>query len=407
METLDLTDAYFTISVAKESRKFLRFSFENDIYEFTCVPFGLCLASYVFTKLMKPSMQYLRLDDIITVNYLDDVFIVEESMIVCKNNINKVSDYLQSLGFVINKENSQLIPSKICKFLGFHINSSKMIIELPEKKAKNLKKYSRIQAEKTCKIRDFSRLIGILVSSCPAVRYCLLYTRAFEREKFIALKKSQGDFDKFMPLSTKLQFDFLWSVNNISVKNDPIRSNSFVLEIFSDASRSGWGAACNDQKIHGWWSNEQRKHHINYLELTAVFYGLKTFAKDNNNCEILLRIDNATAIAFVNKMGGIQYPHLHDLAKNIWQWCESRQLFVFASYISSKGNTIADKESIIRSIGTEWELGDKYFRRIIKNCQSPEIDLFASINNAKCKKYISWQKDPNTVAVDAFTVSWS
>ncbi|GBP28523.1 hypothetical protein EVAR_22987_1 [Eumeta japonica] len=44
-------------------------------------------------------------------------------------------------------------------------------------------------------------------------------------------------------------------------------------------------------------------------------------------------------------MGGIQYPHLNDLAREIWQYCEEKNLFIFASYIASKDNYLADKKS--------------------------------------------------------------
>lgn len=54
MATLDIKDAYYLVPIVKEHRKFLRFYCNQDLYEFTCLPFGLCTAPYVFTKLMKP-----------------------------------------------------------------------------------------------------------------------------------------------------------------------------------------------------------------------------------------------------------------------------------------------------------------------------------------------------------------
>ncbi|KYN21781.1 hypothetical protein ALC57_05840, partial [Trachymyrmex cornetzi] len=36
-----------------------------------------------------------------------------------------------------------------------------------------------------------------------------------------------------------------------------------------------------------------------------------------------------------------------------------------------------------------------------------EIDLFASILNAKCERYLSWFPDPGAWAVDAFTITWN
>ena len=36
-----------------------------------------------------------------------------------------------------------------------------------------------------------------------------------------------------------------------------------------------------------------------------------------------------------------------------------------------------------------------------------DIDLFASNINAKCNIYVSWLPDPDSCAIDAFTISWS
>ena len=44
--------------------------------------------------------------------------------------------------------------------------------------------------------------------------------------------------------------------------------------------------------------------HINYLELLAAFLALKSFARQERSISILLWLDNVTAIAFLNKMGG-------------------------------------------------------------------------------------------------------
>lgn len=76
------------------------------------------------------------------------------------------------------------------------------------------------------------------------------------------------------------------------------------MTIFSDASLIGWGVSCGGSKTHGHWSASEKLHHINYLELLAAFFGLKCFAKDLREYNILLRIDNTIAIAYINRMGG-------------------------------------------------------------------------------------------------------
>ena len=81
-----------------------------------------------------------------------------------------------------------------------------------------------------------------------------------------------------------------------------IRSGLFDLEIFSDASRTGWGAVCDKKKkAQGFWTLKEMNMHINYLEIKAAFLALKCFAKSAKNIQILLRIDNITALAYINK----------------------------------------------------------------------------------------------------------
>ncbi|KAJ8909370.1 hypothetical protein NQ315_008936 [Exocentrus adspersus] len=334
MATIDLKDAYFLLPVDEHSRKYLRFEFRSVLYEFTCLPFGLAIAPYVFTKLLKPVLAKIRSLGITCINYLDDFFIIEESFDVCLNNVKTVVGILESLGFMINREKT--------------------------------------------------------------VKYGWLYTKAFEREKFLALRKCNNNFNARMILPEYLKADFLWWEQNIVESYNDIVRNAFKLEIFTDSSLTGWGACCNGEKTHGFWSEQDKAHHINYLELQAIFYGLKCFAHHEKDCNILIRCDNTTAISYINRMGSIQFPILNALAKEIWQWCESRRVWLVASYISSGDNTEADRESRRINEDTEWELCKEAFEMVGNYLGAPEIDLFASRINKKCDLYISWRKDPNS-----------
>lgn len=145
---------------------------------------------------------------------------------------------------------------------------------------------------------------------------------------------------------------------------------------------------------------------INRLDLAAAFWALKTFASELHNCEILLQIDNTTAIEYINKMGGIQHPHLHSLSREIWIWCESKKLWIYASYIALKANVDTDRESRIRNVDTEWKLADNTFQEILQTSPNSTIDLFASNSNTKCNSFCSWICHPDAEAFDAFMISW-
>ena len=51
---IDLKDAYFSVPVSQEHRRFLCFQVEEKLYQFTCLPFSLASAPWVFTKTLKP-----------------------------------------------------------------------------------------------------------------------------------------------------------------------------------------------------------------------------------------------------------------------------------------------------------------------------------------------------------------
>lgn len=406
MTALDLQDGYLLIPIHKNSRKLLRFSYKNELYEFNALPFGLSVAPYIFTKILKPVIEKLRLYNILLVVYLDDFLLISESRENCLRDMHTTKNLLESLGFIINVKKSQLIPSKQCTFLGFILDSKDFSIYLTSQKREKIKKaVSNLYNKNMSVIKDVAVVIGTLISACPAICYGWLYTKRLEREKFLALNKKNKDYEKTMQITKSMKDDLKWWLDNIETAKNYIRENKYSLEIFTDASLTGWGGFCKGEKVHGWWKHDD-SNHINIKELKAVLNGLKCFAKEQHDCEILLRVDNTTAISYINKMGGIKYTKLNNIAREIWQWCEARNIFLYASYIKSKENIHADKESRKLPTETEWEIADWAFDKIKFELGVPEIDLFASSLNAKCKKFVSWKKDPDSFKIDAFTFSW-
>lgn len=185
------------------------------------------------------------------------------------------------------------------------------------------------------------------------------------------------------------------------------KSFDFDTELYTDASNTGWGATTGDVECHGFWTEEQKSFHINYKELLAVKLALEKLAAHLRNCQILLRVDNTTAIAYVNRMGGVRYKLYNKLAKEIWQWAESRKIFLFASYIASEENKEADRLSRLVNNDIEWELNDSIFANIVEIFGQPDVDLFANASNSKCRKFFSWKPGPGVMGVDAFTYDWS
>ena len=68
---IDLQDAYFHVPIHLSSRKYLRFAFENKVYQFRVLPFGLNTAPQVFARLGHTVTGYLHRQGISVIPYLD------------------------------------------------------------------------------------------------------------------------------------------------------------------------------------------------------------------------------------------------------------------------------------------------------------------------------------------------
>ena len=109
MAKVDIKDAYYSIPILKEHQKYLKFFYKDKLYQFTCLPNGLCSGPRKFTKLLKPSLAALRQSGISVAAFIDDIFLVAESFEQCQENVMGCVSLLDSLGFVVHSY-------KICIF---------------------------------------------------------------------------------------------------------------------------------------------------------------------------------------------------------------------------------------------------------------------------------------------------
>ena len=87
MAKIDLKDAYFAVPISEPDRKYLRFRWGKETYQFDCLPFGLSCAPWVITKITKPVSMVLREMGIRIIVYIDDMLIMAESEALLKDHI--------------------------------------------------------------------------------------------------------------------------------------------------------------------------------------------------------------------------------------------------------------------------------------------------------------------------------
>ena len=177
--------------------------------------------------------------------------------------------------------------------------------------------------------------------------------------------------------------------------------------IESDASNTGWGACSNNLATGGQWSALETNLHINAKELLAAFLALMTFARDKADTHIRLKIDNITAVYFINRRGGTHSKILMDITSQMWGWCMERKIYISAEHLPGRLNTVADQESRARPDSSEWKLNPAVFQQLMSRLSPCQIDLFASRLTTQLPLYYSWKPDPNSVATNALDQSWS
>ena len=166
----DFKDAYLSVPIHESCRKFLRFLWKGTFYQFKALPFGLCSAPRIFTKVLKPVAAFLRSKAIRVLIYLDDFLLLAATMEVAVKNTQLIVILLQSLDFKINLKKSLLIPTQVLTFPGLQIDSMCMMISFPAEKAnKILDCCRRLLVSQSIKLRNLASLIGLLESSRPAI----------------------------------------------------------------------------------------------------------------------------------------------------------------------------------------------------------------------------------------------
>ena len=68
------------VSLAQQFRHLLLFKVNAESFQFLCLPFGLCTAPRVFTKVLKPAIELLRTLGIRLVIYMDDMLLMASSV---------------------------------------------------------------------------------------------------------------------------------------------------------------------------------------------------------------------------------------------------------------------------------------------------------------------------------------
>ena len=92
----------------------------------------------------------------------------------------------------------------------------------------------------------------------------------------------------------------------------------------------------------GLWSDQEKRLHINVLELKVVSLAFRRFKDQCQNQTVLVATDNSTVVAYINKQGGTQSAEMCVLLWKIMTWCHHYHITLKARHIPGCLNVMAD-----------------------------------------------------------------
>lgn len=384
--SLDLSDAYFHLSIDRHFRRFLRFKLDGSVYQFKPMPFGLCSAPHIFTMLTQAITLFCRRRGIRIIFYLDDTIIMARSRATAIKHRNFVMSLLQRRGFIINLAKSDLAPSQTFCFLGLNWDTSIPAVSLTEEKVSVLHSSAdRILRKGTPSCRELQQFLGCTNFASFAVPRARLNSRAIQCCLSKTYKSPSHLFRK-CPLSKEARQDLHWWVSFFPL-GKPLHPPTPSESITTDASSSGWGATWGSLSLSGRWPDNEVSH-INWLELRAIYLAFKQWGPSLRGKTVAVQSDNRTAVAYILREGGTCSRRLLDLTRDLLGLTDRWGITIRPSYIPGLVNIEADSLSCGKSV-QEWCILPWIPQQIFHRWGIPQVDLFASSQNSQCDQFFS------------------
>ena len=190
---------------------------------------------------------------------------------------------------------SDLRPSQSALYLGMKLETAeeKMFpaparIEKPKRLIKNFKGKNQNTA------RDFQVILGALASMEKLVPGGRNRTRAMQWQLRNKWNPNTNPLH-LIPHNPQILLDLGWWVESKTpLKGAQIGSLLPQVLLFTDASTEGWGAHFQQQKLAGRWTGQEKKLHINVLEITAVRLALQFVSPGLKGQRVGIMSDNSS-----------------------------------------------------------------------------------------------------------------
>ena len=248
---IDLRDAYFHLFMHKHSRKWLRFTWNSKAFQFRVLPFGLSLAPWLFTPVIREVVIVARQRAIRLHVFLDDWLVLAPSLTLSKEHTTSLTTLARSLGFVLHPDKCSLTPSQTFTYLGMVFNTVDWTVRPTDDR---LTRFTSLRdsllLQQFASARQLAMLMGQMESLAPLLPLGNLHKRPFQRSFRTHWNQATEGWDKLVPTSSWLRLSLeQWLNEAWLLQGVPISRQEPQEELYTDASCRGWGAHCGDHAV--------------------------------------------------------------------------------------------------------------------------------------------------------------
>jgi len=176
---------------------------------------------------------------------------------------------LLRLGWLVNLEKSDLIPSKRLQFIGGLFDTQKALLLVPEERFHLLLPLVKAAFVRPLFLREWQRLLGLLTSCQDLTVRGRLHLRPLQRFLYPWILRDLTSQSIQCPADLLPHLQWWTNPSNVFVGTSLIEFQP-VYHLFVDASLQGWGAHLGFRTAADVWSDRERELHVNSLEFLAV-----------------------------------------------------------------------------------------------------------------------------------------
>ena len=299
---IDVKTAYKLVPVRPEDWFLLGFVWRGKYYYERTLPFGL-RSSCRLWELYATALQHFferELGRQCVVHYIDDFLFVIEQEAEARRCLSTALAVCDTLGVPISASKTEG-PTTALTFLGIRLDTRAMRMSLDDGKLAKLRSLlCDWEGKSSATVTELQSLCGVLNFACKVVRPGRSYLR-----RIIDHATELGHATAPQPIPTGVRLDIRWWVdhaaewNGHSMLYEAEWRQSPLIELYTDACETGYGAKFGNRWMHGRWSTRQLQAARNgntdklsmpYLELLALTLAVSTWAHHFTTWQLQLRV---------------------------------------------------------------------------------------------------------------------